>query len=294
MKKNIGFSLCLLICMSIMCSCGESKSKDPTSKEIDKAGTPPVLFTVIGDVPYNEEQRSDLISFINERNAESKSEFLIHVGDIKAGKTPCDEDIYEDVSTILKEVSIPTFIILGDNEYNDCDNPIQGLKFWNQYFLHLNKNWEFEHQIAYQEERDENFSWSQNEVLFIGINLVGSQVHDAEEWEKRLLDNGKWTQQLLEAHKTDTKAAVIFAHANIVEGGPEKFETFTKRFRKASAAYGRPILFVHGDGHAWIQNRPWEEKNILRVQVDSGAEAVQVSINTALGDPFEFNRNFLK
>ena len=283
----------LFVFLSFSTSCDNAKKNKSTPQIPEVETIPSVIFTVVGDVPYNEGQRSDLKSFIKAHNEKGKSEFLVHVGDIKAGKTPCDKAIYKDVSTILKEVSVPTFIVLGDNEYNDCDDPIEGLEFWNQYFLHLNKNWEFEHQIAYQVERTENFSWSENEVVFMGINLVGSQVHDIEEWNTRLLDNAEWIKKQLEAHKNSSKAAVVFAHANIVEGGPEKFETFIKTFMTAAAAYDMPILFIHGDGHRWIKDRPWHEKNILRVQVDGGAEAVQITVNTSLEEPFEFNRDFL-
>jgi len=293
MKNNRRFLFYILVCLSFILSCAESKNNNSKSEESEEESTSRVKFTVIGDVPYTDEQREDLVSFIDAHNSKSKSEFLVHVGDIKAGKTPCDEDIYKDVSSILKEVSVPTFIILGDNEYNDCDDPDQGLAFWNTYFLHLNKNWDFKHEIAYQENRTENFSWSENGVLFIGINLVGSQVHDLEEWDTRLLDNAKWVEKLLKEHKASTKAAIVFAHANIVEGGPKKFEPFTRSFRAAAKTYGMPLLFVHGDGHSWIKDKPWGEKNILRVQVDNGAKHVQVTVNTTLDDPFVFDRNFL-
>lgn len=280
-------------------SCGNSNDNDPPpipkeNEEEEVEVVPPVVFTAIGDVPYNDEQRTDLINMVIDHNAKSTSEFIIHVGDIKAGADPCDEEVYDDVSTILKGFDTPTFIILGDNEFNDCEDPVQGLEYWNQYFLNFHENWPFEPAITYQAERTENFSWVQDKVLFIGINLVGSVVHDEEEWNERLADNALLIEQLLETHTDDTEAVVIFAHANIVNLEPQKFDDFTTRFRTSAATYGKPILFLQGDGHFWLENRPWAEKNILRVQINGGSEAVQVTVDTSKENPFIFNRTFLE
>lgn len=253
-----------------------------------------VVFTVIGDVPYDDEQRTGLIGLVANHNTNSDTEFIVHVGDIKPGAVACDEMVYQDVSEILSGFNIPTFIVMGDNEFNDCDDPEQGFAFWNQYFLHFNEKWPFSYPISYQEERSENFSWIQKKVLFIGINLVGSVVHDAEEWNTRLADDGNWIEQLMETNADTVEAVVVFGHANNVNIGPEKFEIFTTAFRSASAQFGKPVLYIHGDGHFWIQDRPWQEQNIQRVQIEGGADALRVTIKVGFNQPFIFDRTFLE
>ncbi|WP_273567370.1 metallophosphoesterase [Maribacter halichondriae] len=303
MKRSLDYTVFrivfLWLFLVIAASCG-SKSDDSVppievieEEEVEES-IPPVVFTAIGDVPYDDEQRTDLINMVTAHNAQNKSEFIIHVGDIKRGADPCDETVYEDVSTILKGFDMPTFVVLGDNEFNTCADPDQGLEFWNQYFLHFNENWQFAHTVLYQTERAENFSWVENKVLFVGINLVGIPVHDQEEWDERLADDAKWVSQLLEEHKEDTEATVIFAQANIVNLEPDKFNIFTDVFRAASATYAKPILYLHGDGHFWIENRPWAEKNILRVQIVGGSEAAQVTVDTSKENPFSFDSSFLE
>ena len=293
--KTIKPMIFLLGLLLIVCCSSNSKTKtdDGTDDDIPTAKLDSVVFTVIGDVPYDEEERTGLIEMINTHNTKADSEFVVHVGDIKPGAVPCEESVYEDVSTILKEFETPTFIVLGDNEYNDCDDPVQGLSLWNQYFLHLNENWSFPYTVAYQEERLENFAWVTKKVLFIGVNIVGSSVHDEEEWEKRLTDDANWVKEQVEAHKNDIEALVVFGHANMIEAGPAKFSTFTDSFRATATNFNKPILYVQGDGHIWFQNRPYDEKNILRVQVDSGPKAVKVTVNPNLEQPFIFDREFL-
>ncbi len=130
-------------------------------------------------------------------------------------------------------------------------------------------------------------------MLFIGLNIVGSSVHDADEWQTRLTDNGIWVEQLLENQKNNVLATVIFGHANMTENGADKFKPFTDIFRNAALNFNKPVLYIHGDGHFWLNNKPWPEQNIIRVQINGGADALKVMINTELENPFSFDNTFL-
>jgi len=282
--KKLGILL-LLTFLIISCKKSEEVIENPEDQKI--------TFTVIGDVPYGDTQRDGLIDLIVKHNALDASEFVVHVGDIKKGAEPCFEDRYLDVSTLLKQFNKPTFIVLGDNEYNDCDNPALALQFWNTHFLQFNKNWNFIHNVINQPNRLENFSWIQDKVLFIGLNIVGSSVHDTDEWQTRLTENGTWIGQLLGTHKNNIDALVIFSHANMVESGATKFKPFTDLFRTASKDFDKPVLIINGDGHQWFKNNPWPEQNITRVQINGGVDALKVTINTDLESPFSFDNSFL-
>jgi len=258
--------VCLIFCVGLVVSCsGSSDDKSPqpdnnnAGGEVDSTQTVdstdtylPTLFTVIGDVPYNDDQRDGLIAMIDAHNTNGTSEFVVHVGDIKPGADACDELLYKDVSELLKNFKAPTFIVLGDNEYNDCNKPEDALMLWNQYFLRFNENWEFPHIVEYQEKRPENFAWIENGVLFLGLNLVGSSVHDQTEWDKRLADDAEWVEEQFKIKKDSIEAVVLFGHANMNEIGPKKFEGFTDRFRASAETFGKPVLYMQGDGHFWL------------------------------------------
>lgn len=295
------FSILLLVCCTGSSDDTAGRRDDnngggqiDSTETVDTTGnSDTTVFTVIGDVPYNDEQKDGLKRLIDVHNARAQSEFVVHVGDIKPGADACDETLFEEVNGILRKFESPTFIVLGDNEFNDCTNPEDALAIWNRYFLRFNDNWDFQHPVEYQEERPENFAWVENGVLFLGLNLVGSSVHDQMEWDNRLADDADWVQKQFELQKDTIKAAVLFGHANMTEVGPEKFQGFTDRFRAAAQLFAKPILYLQGDGHFWFQNRPWAEQNILRVQIEGGANAVQVTVDTNLADPFVFDRKFL-
>ena len=295
----LSFSVGLLVCCSSSSDDRtEQSDNDSSDSPIDSTTTnnntfDSTVFTVIGDVPYNEQQKQGLINLIDTHNDKSKSEFVVHVGDIKPGSDACDETVYLEVNEILAKFEAPTFIVLGDNEFNDCDSPEDALILWNTYFLRFNENWDFQYTVEYQEERSENFAWVENGVLFLGLNLVGSSVHDQTEWNKRLSDDADWVEKQFDQHTSDIKAAILFGHANMTEIGPQKFELFTDRFRTAASQFEKPILYVQGDGHLWFQNRPWPEQNIVRLQIEGGANAAQITVNPNAENPFVFDRNFL-
>ncbi len=249
-----------------------------------------IVFSAIGDVPYSGKQEKQLKSNIKNHNQVSDASFLIHLGDIKPGSKPCKKDIYEDVAKILKKSKKPVYIIPGDNEYNDCEHPKKAFKHWEKNFSKFNKHWETDWETSYQPKHKENFTWQKDDVLFVGLNLVGGKVHSKKEWKQRLKSNANWLEDLLEKDKNqELKALVIFGHANL-KTHPEKFEVFTKKFRALAAEFNKPILYLHGDGHIWIKDRPWKEQNILRVQVDAGADILEVAINTKSPRPFSFTQ----
>jgi hypothetical protein len=57
------------------------------------------------------------------------------------------------------------------------------------------------------------------------------------------------------------------------------------------------VLYLHGDGHRWIHDRPFKAaKNILRVQVDQGgiASPLLVTVSDDPKQPFVFDRRKAK
>lgn len=250
-----------------------------------------VTFTVIGDVPYSNGQRSSLIEKIELHDSLSSASFVVHVGDIKSGQDPCDESVYQDVSNILKEFETPTFIILGDNEYNDCDDPDQARAYWDQYFLNLHEQWNFDQAVETPPSRTENWAWFQDDILFVGLNIVGSKVHDSDEWESRLSDNAVWLRSRYQQHVDEVAAIVIFGHANMVDFGAGKFETFTTEMINIATEFNKPMVYIQGDGHNWIDDTPWAPSNLRRIQIEGGKIFMDVKVDSKQISPFEFIRD---
>src|SRR5205809_588149 len=149
---------------------------------------------------------------------DGQSEFLIHLGDIVSGsKKKWPEAEYKKVADILRKSKVPTFIVLGDNEYNDLDDPAEGLRFWRKHLLHFDKQFKYDWTVHRQKVRDENFAWTSKGVLLIGINLPGGRVHDKAEWAGRMQDDADWVQECMRMWKKDVRACVVMAQAEPVK-----------------------------------------------------------------------------
>lgn len=251
------------------------------------AGPPPLVFSVMGDVPYTAADEPILQAQIVAHNASSPSKFMVHVGDIKSGAAPCIQPTYQTVAGYLHALSVPTFIIPGDNEWNDCTDPTEAWGFWTTSFGRFETYWPAAPTVARQSARDENFAWVDSGVLLVGINLVGGRVQDPAEWATRLADNATWITNQLALHGASAYAMVLFAHAEPTANHAD----FMTPYRAAVAAWGKPVLHVMGDGHAWKLDRPWPEQNILRVEVEQGgrAQPIQVTVSTT-ASTFAINR----
>lgn len=254
------------------------------SSESDK-----IIFSVMGDIPRSEAEDTLIQEQINLHNELSDSEFMFHVGDIKSGSTPCDEEVYSKVAGYLKMLDVPTFIVPGDNEWNDCTNPEVAWVFWEKYFLNIESNWDFDSNIERQTKRKENYAFVYKNVLFIGLNLVGGLIHDSTEWKIRHQQNTDWMETQINNNNYIINSLVIIAQAN----PDEKHADFMTRFLILAEQFNKPIIFIHGDGHEWIFEEKWLSPNITRVQVDKGgiAPPLKLVLNINSGKIISYNRN---
>ena len=223
--------------------------------------------------------------------ATTTSRILIHLGDIVSGRNIGPNRVRK-VAGILKKATIPTFVVLGDNEYNDLDKPADGLKFWRKHFLHFDKQFKYTWKIERQEKRDENFAWTHKGVLMIGINLPRGRVHDRKEWATRMQDDADWVKDCFKKWKTDVRAAVVMAQAT-----PNKdHELFVKQFADECKQFEKPVLYLHADGHVWEVHKKWRAPNLLRVQTDMIGKAppVLVTVTDDAKEPFVFDRRLKK
>jgi hypothetical protein len=247
----------------------------------------PITFTVIGDVPYSSSEIPEFEDAVADHNVFSPSDFFVHVGDIKSGSSSCVESHYATAADILHGLAVPAYIVPGDNEWNDCDDPDEAWAFWEEHLLGIEQDFcgvpaDFEAQAV----RPENFSFTAKGVLFIGLNLVGGSVHDSSEWTTRLNQNADFVNEELAEHGAQVRALVVFAQA----GPSSNRATFYNRFVTAAAAFARPVLLVHGDGHSWIQDRPFSLQSILRVQVPQG-DPVEFDVSLDPVNPFTPDRD---
>ncbi|NIA16219.1 MAG: hypothetical protein GWP08_19320 [Nitrospiraceae bacterium] len=248
----------------------------------------PLTFSVTGDGPRGAEDWDLLPAYFALEKADGRSAFLLHVGDICKGHDVLPEAYYARVAELFQRSPVPVVFVPGDNEWNDLEDPDEGWRFWERHFLRFPKHFADGPKVWRQHVRPENVAWIAQGVLIMGINLVGGTVHDAAEWKRRHSQNAAWVRDNLTWYGGRVRAAVVFAQA----APSEKQEDFFAPFVEAAATFGKPLLYLHGDGHAWQHEPQWRAPNVLRVQVDqvSKAPPVLVTVTTDPGQPFVFDR----
>lgn len=247
-----------------------------------------ITFAAMGDGPYDIKDFNRLRHQIGHENRAEKAKFVIHVGDIASGTDALPESRYTRVADILKGSKAPLFIIPGDNEWNDLEDPAIGWDYWVKHYTAFEQHFDVPWAVERQDVRRENFAFVLDGVLFVGINLVGGTVHDAEEWRIRQEQDAAWVRDQIESHGRDVRAAVIFGHAN----PNEKHDGFFDAAVPVIEAFGKPVLYLHGDGHVWQKEKRWRAPNLWRVQVDKIGEGppVRVTVTDKKRKPFDFDR----
>ncbi len=220
-------------------------------------------FTAMGCGPYGVEDELALKHYMKAEKAVSNSAFIIHLGDLGKGISEVPESRYVNMADILSlENAKPTFVVLGDNDWNDTADPAQSLGFWKRHLGKFYQRFDLPFNVKTQFQRDENFSFKLDDVEYIGINLPEGKVHDEIEWKKRITDNGEWIQHSLRS--SNARAAVILAHAPADVFNGQLLDSL----QKSAIEFAKPVLFLHANGHRWFYRKSLVAPNITHLQLN--------------------------
>jgi len=248
-------------------------------------------FCVVADVPYNDAESNELPSRM--ATLPQDCEFAVHLGDIKNGPSPCVDSVYDVTKQSLWKSPIPTFIVIGDNEWNDCPSgqQNQGLGLWKKHFTNFESYWNHDYlgTIHRDPNRYENFGFVYKSTLFVGLNMVGGAVINRGEWNTRLTQNGNWVQNLIRTHVVQSqqaKGVVLFGHAE-PRSDHNNFFLPLEAFIRDELKNQIPILYLHGDGHWWKVVHPfYGQSSFLGVMAEGRRTTLKVN-----ADPANFGGN---
>lgn len=278
------------VVFSVLAGCASAPT--PVAESAPRAassGVQPIIFAVTGDGPRGEEDWTLLPQYFAAEKADGRARYLLHTGDLCKGSQLFDAAYSARVAALFRQSSIPVLFVVGDNEWNDQSDPWVTWPLWERDFSRFHEAYPDAPVVARQVERPENIAWLDDGVLFIGINMVGGTMHDVEEWGYRHRANAAWVADNLATHGSDAFAVVVFAQA-----APSLIhEDFTKPFASMVAAFGKPVLYIHGDHHKWEYEEGWRAPNLTRIQVDQVSKARPVHIIVSPDkpeSPFSFDR----
>src|SRR5439155_23844571 len=144
-------------------------------------------FTVAlwGDMPYSAAETSKLPALIADINA-ARVAFTVFDGDIKSGSSLCSNAVFATAAERFDTFQSPMVYVPGDNEWTDCHrinnggyNSLERLSFLRQTMFADEQSFgqrtmRLEHQGPPGGVYAENTRWTHGDVVFLGLNIPGS------------------------------------------------------------------------------------------------------------------------
>jgi hypothetical protein len=233
---------------------------------------------LIGDVPYSEfDATNSFPKMIDEINRAGLA-FVVHDGDIKAGATPCTDEIFEERYRQFQTFEHPFIYLFGDNEWCDCGevktnryDPEERLRKLREIFTKGDRTlgrrtFKLERQSdnpAFGEFR-ENVRWTYGGVLFAGFNVPGDANNFGKpEFKPRNAANLAWLHESFAmAARENSHAIMLILQANphFELGRTNRlragFNEFIDALERESIFFKRPVVLVHGDSHYFRIDKP--------------------------------------
>jgi len=237
-------------------------------------------FAVIGDVPYNSYEESQLPLMLDDIAAEHP-QFIVHAGDFKSSSKPCSDALFRDRRTLFDASQVPLIYVPGDNEWTDCRrlaaggfDPLERLQKLRELFFATPRS--LGRQALAVEQQPgaypEQLRWRLGPVLFVSLNVPGSNNnfgHRKTPGPEYLARNPaviEWLEQGFATARREKAAGLVivmqanpgFKHA--VAGLPHSgYRQLLETLRRETLAFPGQVLLIHGDTHWQRIDKPLRE-----------------------------------
>jgi hypothetical protein len=206
-------------------------------------------FALIGDAPYGAAESALFERVIDEINADASIRLVLHAGDVKGGREPCDDELLRARYRQLQRLRAPLVFTPGDNDWTDCHRPAAGayhplerLAALRAIFFADPHRTSGGVPLAVQPQSDapgfapfvENARFVHEGVVFATLHVVGSnngldpwrgidprddprapRADRVDEFERRQAANLAWLDgAFAQARSIDAPAVVLLMHAN--------------------------------------------------------------------------------
>ena len=260
-------------------------------------------FGLWGDMPYARNgDDPKMPALLADMNGDRQLAFTVFNGDLKDGSSPCTDDVYTTAVERFDQLRVPAVYVPGDNEWTDCHRTSNGGFDNLERLAHLRKvmfarpesfgrrRMSLEHQGPPGEPYSENTIWSRGPVVFVGLNLPGSNNNKVEseaactegsvrtladcaadnaEYEVRDRANRDWLLAAFSrARSKRAEAVVVVVQANPVFDLPETavddraqpglggYDNFVATLAGETRAFDGQVVLVHGDSHYFRIDKP--------------------------------------
>jgi hypothetical protein len=285
----------------------------------------PFAFVALGDTAYNGERDYPIYRRLIAAINAAAPAFSIHVGDVW-GVGNCHDAHIQQIEGFFSEYTGPVVYTPGDNEWVDCTHRAMGGYDASERLTALRKAFFAKARSLGQNPMDvarqsdvspfkayvENARWERGGVLFVTVNVVGSnnnfRFDDAaalEEAFERNRANVAWLRDGFRiAREGDYAAVVVALHAEMFEErgvARPAFADIVEELKLGAERFRKPVLLINGDTHEFVVDRPLFTPlgeadaplfaNVTRLEVYGAPEirAVRVGVDTSTPWVFSFS-----
>jgi len=290
-------------------------------------------FALIGDNPYPQESIPLFERLVSDINAESRLEWVIHVGDIRGGRgspsfAPCSDEILEERFALYQTFDAPFMFTPGDNDWWDCREMGGGFDEWERL--------QFLRETFYPEPSSstggrpivvapqsatpgfedfvENHLWVRDDVvfsLFHSVVLTRTESAELTALHARIVDAAvEWIEQsFAQAAELNSPGVFLATQADLWRTGSvgeqtprQGLERLYPALVEASANFGRPVVLAVGDTHTYRVDKPlrWPGTNVFisnftRVEAFGHPHNhwVRVSVEPTTREVFSFRQEII-
>jgi len=296
-------------------------------------------FALIGDIPRigDKALEPDLEPYLelrDEINEDATIEFVIHAGDFKSGGSPCDDLNFSRWYELCNTFKAPFMYVVGDNEWTDCHrekcggyDPVERLNKLREIFYSTPKSLggygisEMQQSLERQSDNpgdpgyeifSENFRWAHGDVMFVALNVQGSNNNlgrtpemDEEFYLRNDACNAFMRESFDLARDNGNLGIMIIIQANPkFEATPDErtgFNDFLTVLLEETLAFNKPVVLVHGDSHYFRIDKPLINSsnnqrvmNFTRVETFGAPDVHWIRATIDVNDPglFSFKQGF--
>ncbi|HXH98030.1 MAG TPA: metallophosphoesterase [Gaiellaceae bacterium] len=233
-------------------------------------------------------------AFVDAVNHDPKVSLVLHAGDIHSGHQSCSQAYDQSIFDLWTAFKDPLVYTPGDNEWTDCHksgegggDPIANLGLVRSiFFAHPGytlgdrpKRVVSQAEIGTGTDGNyvENVMWEQSKTLFVTLNIPGGSNDDADVWfgaasptqaqidERAQRDQATldWIDAAFARAEADGAGSVlILEQADMwdLDGKAAShianYKPFIDSIASHTLAFGKPVLLINGDSHAYRSDNP--------------------------------------
>jgi hypothetical protein len=270
--------------------------------DADEDSDTPYTLAVIGDTPYGGAKLAEFPSLRAKINADPAVRLVAHLGDIKAGKnSPCTDVYFANIRTLFDGFDDPFVYTPGDNEWTDCHvaiknnglfTPTERLQAVRALFFPIpGRTLGVETKHVQTQASDpanasyvENVLWMRSRVVFVTVNITGSNndlapwgaplppdagnyPSQADESASRARANAAWLDRAFAiAAQRHAAGVVVLSQADMwdtAEPTLSGFDDLVNQIGTLARGFERPVLLLEGDSHVFKTDNPYSATSPL-------------------------------